>query len=180
MPNPHRGQTPFRALDREMYLVYGTRELAEAWSALGFRRPDPYGAPIAEERDEPVRDPSTGAQLLDEQGLGRFTRKRVLVDAADRQQRVQEAFDACFTNPEIPARRTCLRIGLGRWERETGARLTDDEFERLCDELGLEGMSALHIAAFVNAVRVPPVEGAEDRDPNARSAGPASSTSSTS
>jgi len=180
VPNPHRGQTPFRALGREMYMVYGTRELAEAWLALGFRRPDPYAPPVAEEWDELRRDPTTGEPVIDERGLPLFSRRRGLVDAATRQQRVQEAFDACFTNPEIPARRACLRIGLQRWEREAGAKLSDDEFERLCDELGFEGMLSLHIAAYVNAIRVPPVEGGEDRDPNAQSAGPASSTSSTS
>jgi len=173
VPNPHRGQTPFRALGREMYMVYGTRELAEAWSALGFRRPDPYAPPVAEEWDE-------RAEGEDDRGLPRFIRRRGLVDAATRQQRVQEAFDATFTNPEIPARLTCVRIGLQRWEKEAGSRLTDDEFEKLCDELGLDGLSSLHIATFVNAIRVPPAEGAEGRDPNAQSAGPASSTSSTS
>lgn len=182
MANQHRGQTPFRALGRDMYLVYGTRELAEAWSALGFRRADPLAPQLVEDRDEPVRDGATGDPVLDEAGLPRFVRRRAFLDAAARQQRVQEAFDACFSNPEIPARRTCVRIGLQRWEKEAGARLPDDEFERMCDELGLDGLSALHVAAFINAVRVPPVEGAqsEGRDPNAPSAGPASSTSSTS
>lgn len=179
MANQHRGQTSFRALGREMYLVYGTREIAEAWAALGFRRPDPLAPPLVEDRDEPMLDPKTGDPVVDEQGLQRFVRRRAFLDAAGRQQRVQEAFDACFSNPEVPARRTCVRIGLGRWEKEAGARISDDEFERLCDELGLEGLSALHVAAFINAVRVAPVEG-EGRDPNAPSAAPASSTSSTS
>jgi hypothetical protein len=176
--NQHRGQTPFRALGREMYLVYGVRELAEAWSALGFRRPDPLAPPVVEDRDEPVLDPKTGDPVFDELGLQKFVRKRAYLDAAGRQQRVQEAFDACFSNPEIPARRTCIKIGLQRWEQAAG-RLTEDEFERLCDELGLEGLSALHVASFINAVRVPPQEGqSEGRDPNAPSAGPASSMSS--
>jgi hypothetical protein len=178
--NQYRGQTAFRALGRELYLVYGTRELSEAWTALGFRRPDPLAPSIVEDQDVPVRDAATGDPVLDAQGLPQFVRRRAFLDAAGRQQRVQEAFDACFSNPEIPARRTCLRIGLQRWEKETGTKLTDDEFERLCDELGIEGLSALHVAAFINAVRVPPVEGAEGRDPNAPSAVPASSTSSTS
>jgi hypothetical protein len=162
-----------------MYLVYGTRELAEAWSALGFRRPDPMAPPVAEEWDEPLHD-STGAPTLDEQGLPRFVRRRGLVDVATRQQRVQEAFDACFTNPEIPARRTCVRVGLQRWEKEVGAKLSGDEFEALCDELGLDGLSSLHIATFVNSIRVPPAEGGEGADPNAPSAVAASSTSSAS
>jgi hypothetical protein len=157
-----------------MYLVYGTRELAEAWSALGFRRPDPLAPPVVEEWDEPLRGEP------DEQGLPRFVRRRGLVDAATRQQRAQEAFDAVFTNPDIPARRSCLRIGLQRWEKEAGVKLSDDDFERLCDDLGFEGLSSLHIAAYINAIRVPPAEGGEDRDPNAPSAGPASSTLSTS
>jgi len=178
--NQHRGQTPFRALGREMYLVYGVRELAEAWSALGFRRPDPYAPPLVEDRDEPMRDPETDDPMLDEQGLPRFLRRRVYLDAAGRQQRVQEAFDACFSNPEIPARRTCIRIGLQRWEKEAGAPLTENEFELLCDDLGLEGLTALHVATFINAVRVPPMEGtqSESRDPKP-SAVPASSMSST-
>lgn len=180
MANQHRGQTPFRAIGREMYVVYGTRELAEAWAALGFRRPDPLAPALVEDRDEPVRDAATDDPVMDEQGLPRFVRRRAFLDAAGRQQRVQEAFDACFSNPEIPARRTCIRIGLQRWEKEAGAKLSDDDFERVCDELGLDGLSALHVAAFINAVRVPPVEKTEGRDPNAPSAGPASSTSSTS
>lgn len=181
MANQHRGQTPFRALGREMYLVYGTRELAEAWQALGFRRADPLAPPVVEDRDEPVRDRDTGDPVLDEAGLPRFVRRRAFLDAAGRQQRAQEAFDAVFSNPDIPARRTCLKIGLQRWEKEAGAKLTEDEFEDACDELGIEGLSSLHVAAFINAVRVPPVDGeAEGRDPNAPSAGPAFSTSSTS
>ena len=180
MANQHRGQTPFRALGLEAYVVFGTRELEKCWTALGFRRPDPLAPSLVEDRDELVRDKATGDPVLDEAGLPQFVRRRAFLDAAGRQQRVQEAFDACFSNPDIPARRTCLRIGIDRWERERGSKLTDDEFERLCDELGIEGLSALHVAAFINAVRVPPVEGAEGRDPNAPSAGPASSTSSTS
>lgn len=180
MANQHRGQTPFRALGREMFLVYQTRELAEAWSALGFRRADPLAPPVAEERDEPVLDKRTGDPVIDEAGLPTFRRRRVLLDAAGRQQRIQDAFDAVFTNPDIPARRTCLRIGLARWEREAGHRLTDDEFEQVCDELGLEGLSALHFAAFINATRAEVGEQTEGRDPNAPGAGPASSTSSTS
>ncbi len=157
MANQHRGQTGFRALGREMYLVYGTREIAEAWSALGFRRADPLAPPLAEERDEPALDKTTGNPLVDETGPV-FVRRRVLLDAATRQERVQEAFDAVFTNPEVPARRTCVRIGLRRWEREVGQPLSDEEFERLCDELGLGGLSALHVAAWINACRVPPAE----------------------
>jgi hypothetical protein len=182
MANTYRGQTPFKALGREPYIVYGTREIAEAWTALGFRRPDPLAPPMVEDRDEPMRDRATGDPVLDEQGLQRFVRTRAYLDAAGRQQRVQEAFDACFSNPDVPARRTCIRIGLQRWEKEVGKRLTDDEFEQLCDELGVEGLAALHVGAFINAVRTPPVEGTkpEGRDPNAPSAEPASSTSSTS
>lgn len=181
MANQYRGQTPFRALGREMFLVYGVRELAEAWSALGFRRPDPLAPPLAEERDEPLVDGRTGDPVLDEQGLPKFRRRRVYLDAAGRQQRIQDAFDAAFTNPTIPDRRTCVRIGLARWEKAAGSRLTEDEFEALCDELGLEGLSALHMAGFINATRAPRVEGAaEGPDPNAQGAAPASSTSSTS
>lgn len=201
MANQYRGQTPFRALGREMYVVYMTKELAEAWSALGFRRADPLAPPVAEERDEPVRDTKTGDPVYDaligpdgqpvtdpetgevvaDRDRPRFVRRRVLLDAAGRQQRMQDAFDAVFTNPDIPARRTCIRIGLQRWEQEVGQKLTADEFEQLCDELGLEGLSALHVAAFINATRVPPLkESGSGRDPNASSAAPASSTSSTS
>jgi hypothetical protein len=181
--NQYRGQTPFRALGREMFLVYGVRELAEAWSALGFRRPDPLAPPVVEERDEPLVDGRTGDPVLDEQGLPTFRRRRVYLDAAGRQQRVQDAFDAAFTNPTIPDRRICVRLGLGRWEKAAGVRLSEDEFEQLCDELGLEGLSALHIAGFINATRAPRAEGGraeEGPDPNAPGAAAASSTSSTS
>lgn len=183
MANEHRGQTPLRALGREMYLVYGVRELAEAWTSLGFRRVDPLAPPVAEERDDPVLDQKTGDPIKDEAGLPKFVRRRLLLDAGTRQARTQEAFDAVFTNPDIPARRTCLRIGLKRWQAETKVALTPEDFEQIEDELGLEGLSALHIAAWINASRVPPAEGepsTEGRDPNAPSAESASSTSRTS
>ncbi len=181
MANQHRGQTGFRALDREMYLVYGTSEIAEAWSALGFRRADPLAPPMAEERDEPALDRATGNPLHDEAGPV-FVRKRVLLDAATRQERIQEAFDAAFTNPEVPARRTCVRIGLRRWEKEVGQPLSDEDFERLCDELGLEGLSALHVAAWINACRVlpakePATEAGEGRSPKGITASSTSRTS---
>lgn len=180
MANQYRGQTPFRALGREMFVVYGLQEIAEAWSALGFRRPDPLAPPVAEERDEPLFDGRTGDPLIDEQGLPVFRRRRVLLDAAARQQRVQESFDACFTNPDVPARIACLRIGLRRWEKTSGHTLTADEFQALCDELGAEGLGALHISALINATRSgPATEEGGGGDPNAPSAVPASSTSTT-
>jgi hypothetical protein len=181
--NQHRGQTPFRALGREMYLVYGVRELSEAWTALGFRRADPLAPPVAEERDDPVIDRKTGDPVKDEAGLPKFVRRRLLLDAGGRQARAQEAFDTVFTNPDIPARRTCLRIGLKRWQADAGVLLAEKDFEQIEDELGLEGLSALHIATWINASRVPPAESgqsSEGRDPNAPSAEPASSTSRTS
>lgn len=180
MANQHRGQTPFRALGREMFVVFGLQEIAEAWSALGFRRPDPLAPPLAEERDEPVYDGRTGDPTVDEQGLPVFRRRRVLLDAAARQQRVQEAFDATFTNPDVPARIACLRIGLRRWEKEAGHALTPVEFQTVCDELGVEGLAALHVAALINATRgAPASDEGGGGDPNAPSAAPASSTSTT-
>lgn len=182
MANQHRGQTAFRALGREIYIVYGTREIAEVWSALGFRRADPLAPPVMEERDEPASDPKTGLAIRDEAGLPVFVRRRVLLDAAERQMRIQEAFDAVFTNPDVPARRTCIRIGLRRWEKEAGQPLTEEQFEELCDELGLEGLNALHVAAWINACRVPPPTDAtavsgEARDPKGSAASSTSSTS---
>lgn len=181
MANQYRGQTPFRALGREMFVVYGLQEIAEAWSVLGFRRPDPLAPPLAEERDEPVYDGRTGDPVTDEQGLPVFRRRRVLLDAAARQQRVQEAFDAAFTNPDVPARIACLRIGLRRWEKAAGHTLTPEEFQSLLDELGAEGIGALHITALINATRGPaqPAEEGGGGDPNAPSAVSASLISTT-
>lgn len=161
MPNEHRGEVTFRALGRELFLVYGTREIAEAWSALGFRRPDPLQPVAFEEVDG----------------------RRAKVGFPERYQRTKDAFDIVFTNPDPEALRKILRIGLGRCERASGAKMSDGDFELLCDELGMAGLGALHVATYINALQSTPGAddgAAEDSDPNAQSAAPASSTSSTS
>ncbi len=47
MANPNRGEVAFTALGREMFVQYGTREIAEAQAALGFHRPDPQQPNVA-------------------------------------------------------------------------------------------------------------------------------------
>jgi len=160
MPNEHRGEISFGALGRELFVVYGTREIAEAWSALGFRRPDPFQPVAFEEVDG----------------------RRVRIGFAERYQRVKDAFDAVFINPDPEALRKCIRCALGRWERQGGTKLSDVEFEQLCDEQGLAGLAKLHFTTYLSALKSSPVEGesAEDSDPNAPSAAPVSLTSSTS
>ncbi len=192
MPNAHRGETVFRALGREMFLVYGTREIAEAWTALGFRRPDPL-APATHE------DVSVEEVYEEEPGktAKRVVVRRVLVDFAARYERIKDAFDTVFLNPDPEALRKCIAIGLrrclasnpetvllegGRWEKRSG--LSDQQFDELCEQLTYSGLHALHVSTYLNCLRATPQadEGDEagGRDPNAPGAVSASSTSSTS
>src|SRR3990172_3555067 len=118
----HRGETAFSAGGRGYYLVYGTREIAEMQSALGFHRPDPF-APVTWEEVEQ----KDGKKI------------RVELTWAERNQRMLTAFDGTFTNPGPGDLRKMVQIGLRRWEK-ANASLSDAEFEAICDGLGLEAL----------------------------------------
>jgi hypothetical protein len=155
MPIAHRGETAFSAGGREYYLVYGTWEIAEMQSTLGFHRPDPYAPTTWEEVEQ-----KDGQKL------------RVELTWAERNSRVLTAFDGTFTNPGPQDLRTMVRIGLHRWERLNGS--LDPQFEAICDALGLVGLQTLHLRAVTNGLRA---SSPEDEDvPKKRAAAPASST----
>lgn len=107
MANLLRGEVPFTALGCEMFVQYGTRELAEAQTALGFRRPDPQQPDLAEAVDE----------VVEKDGVRTVQRLTVVVDAAMRQARMIKAFEACLMNPDPEAALIFFRIGLRPWER---------------------------------------------------------------
>jgi hypothetical protein len=157
MANAHRGETDFSAGGREYYLVYGTWEIAEMQSRLGFHRPDPY-APVTWEEVEQ----KDGQKV------------RVELTWAERNSRMLTAFDGTFTNPSPADLRTMVRIGLRRWEKLNGT-LSEAQFESICDALGLVGLQTLHLQAVTNGLRA---SGPEDATEPKRAAAPASSTSS--
>jgi hypothetical protein len=146
MPNLVRGEVPFSAAGRELFLAYGTREIAEAQAALGFRRPDPFQPDVAEEIDSPVED-KPGEPKLDASGLPVFRRLRVLVDAGERQRRMLAAFEAVLMNPDPEGLLTFIRIGLRPWERHNGAKLSDEGFHGIVQALGLVRLKMLHFQA---------------------------------
>lgn len=174
--NAHRGETPFRALGRDMFLVYGMEEIARMQAALGFRRPDPQ-LPVTIEVvpvSERLKD-GTLVVVLDED-TGEPQTRRVVVDYAERHDRTIRAFDAAFMAPRVDDLVRCVRIGLRRWERTQPVPLSEHEFETLCDELGQVGLAELHARATLNGMRVPALSGSEDQDPNVPRAASASST----
>ncbi|KKK76434.1 hypothetical protein LCGC14_2863660, partial [marine sediment metagenome] len=84
MANPNRGEVAFTALGREMFVQYGTREIAEAQAALGFHRPDPQQPNVAEDVDVPVyADAAQEKPKLDGRQRPVFRRQRVLIDARE-------------------------------------------------------------------------------------------------
>lgn len=157
MANAHRGETAFSAGGRDYYLVYGTWEIAEMQSALGFHRPDPF-APVTWE-DVETKD---------------GTKVRVELTWSERNARVLAAFDATFTNPGPGDLWKMVRIGLRRWEKANG-KLGDAEFEAICDALGLVGLQGLHLQAVTNGLRA---SSPEDEADSKRAAAAASSISS--
>ncbi len=146
MANLNRGEVPFRASGRELFIQYGTREIAEAQTALGFHRPDPYQRDVVEESDEAVQE--NGKPKLDKTGQQVFRRRRVLVDATERQRRMLAAFEACLMNPDPEAAMTFFRVGLGPWCRQTGVRLSDEGFWDIVKALGLTEINLLHFRAI--------------------------------
>lgn len=175
MANEHRGETPFRALGRDYYLVYGTRELANIRTALGFRRPDPMAPTTIEDVESEIE-----VELPGEPGKWQKQRQRktITVGFALRNQRVLEAFEAVFMNPGPDELLIMVREGLRRWEKETGHQITPEEFEGLTDRIG--ELRLLHFRAVSTSIRQSDGGGEGEADPNAPSAGPASSTSTAS
>lgn len=148
MANLIRGEVPFRAAGRDLFVYYGTREIAEVQAALGFRRPDPFQPDVVEEVDVAVEE--DGTPKLDAAGLPTFKRTRVLVDATERQRRMLAAFEAAWMNPDPEAALVCFRVGLKAWERQSGARLTDEAFHEVVRGAGLAQMKTLHYSAIVH------------------------------
>lgn len=178
MANEHRGETPFVALGREMYVVYRTPELAAMRSALGFGRPDPLAAPRVEEIEvEEEREVEAGK-------WEKFAvKKRQVIGFAERQARLLAAFEATFMSPGPDDLMVMLREGLRPWEQVAGVKLSDEEFRRMVGELGFAGAQNLHLRAVGAALGVGQDEKpktSEEGDPNGASAAGASSTSSTS
>lgn len=146
MANLNRGEVPFKARGRDFYLQYTTREIAEAQTALGFHRPDPYQADTLEEVAELVRE--NGQPKLDAEGLEIYRKRRVMVDAVERQRRMIAAFEACLMNPDPEAAVIFLRIGLGPWQRAANARLSEEGFQDIVRALGLNEIKFLHYKAI--------------------------------
>ena len=172
--NEHRGETPFRALGREMFVVYRTPELAAMRHALGFGRPDPLAPPRWEEIDDEEK-----VEVPGEPGkwITRSKKTRKLIGFAERNQRLLEAFEATFLNPGIDDVVVMIREGLREWERRSQSVLSADEFRELTIELRPQGLQTLHIRAVGNSLGSGDSRGESgpgDGDPNAQSAAPAS------
>ena len=146
MANPIRGEVAFTAGGREMFVQYGTREIAAAQAALGFHRPNPQQPDVAEDVDVPVY--ADGRPKLDSRQRPVFRRQRVLVDARERQRRMIQAFDACLMNPDPEASVAFLRVGLHPWQRSTGSKHTEEAVQEIVQALGLERIRLLHMQAL--------------------------------
>ena len=157
MANLLKGEVPFKAADRDMFVRYGTPEIAEIQAALGYRRPDPFQPDIVEEIDVAVEE--KGRPKLDDAGLAVFKRERLLVDASERQRRMMRAFEACWMDPDPEALLVFFRAGLKSWERLSGTALTKDAFREIVDALGLARLKILHIQAITFGCYL---QGAED------------------
>ncbi len=166
MANLLRGQVPFKASGREMFICYGTREIAEAQTALGFRRPDPFQPDTVEE---------VGVQAgKDPGGRPTFRVEQRLIDAPERQRRMLAAFEAVLMNPDPEASLALFRVGLRPWTRETGQRLSDEQLAGVVDALGLVQIRLLHMQALSYGVYLK----GEEQEENEGKA-PAASVSST-
>jgi hypothetical protein len=175
MANLMRGQVRFRATGRELYLQYGTREIAEAQGALGFHRPNPQQPDVLEEVDVALHE--KGKPKLDAAGRPTFRREQVLVDAAERQRRMIAAFEACLLNPDPAASVSFLRIGLRPWQRDQNVKLEDGAIERIVDELGFTKLRLLHVRAVsLGSYLTGDEVEEEDGEGKAASAGPAASS----
>lgn len=159
MANLLRGQVEFEAVGLTLYVCYGTREIAEAQAALGFRRPDPHQPDVAEDVD-----------IMTEAGI---QRQRVIVDATMRQARMIAAFEACLMNPDPEAALIFFRVGLRPWERETGTKLSEETIHKLVRAIGLMRMRSLHFTAIQYGAYLK----GEEEDGPGKAAGVASASS---
>jgi len=170
MANLLRGQVPFEAAGRALYLCYTTSEIAQIQTALGFRRPDPFQPDHVEEVDVPVMekvgDKGGVRQKRDEKGPV-FRLERKVIDAAERQARMISAFEACWMRPDPEASLIIFRIGLRQWEREKGTKLTDAGFDEIAQALGLGEINLLHMQAVAHGVYLNGQESDEGKAPAA-------------
>jgi hypothetical protein len=168
MPNMNRGEVPFRAAARDLFVCYETPEIAAIQAALGFRRPDPFQPDVVEEVDEPVTEKDAKGfpkPKLDEKGLAVFRRTRILVDAAERQRRMIAAFEAMWMQPDPEAALVIFRIGLRPWERQSATKLSDDAFLEIARALGLARINLLHMQAVAHGVYLKGEEDDEGKAP---------------
>jgi hypothetical protein len=180
MSNPYRGETPFQALGREMFLAYRTPELAAMQQALGFAQPDPLVRSYAEQLPalnlittkagvEHATD-ADGRLLAALNSDGSPRLRTVIVDVRERRRRIIEGFDAALLQPTADELLKMVRCGLAPWESKN-AKLTAAEFDELVLELGFIGLSELHQKTLANSYRVMLPESQDDSggDPNAQS-----------
>ncbi len=173
MANLIRGEVPFRASGRDLFVQYGTREIAEIQAALGFRRPDPFQPDVVQEVDIAVEE--GGKPKVDELGEV-FRRRRILVDASERQRRMVAAFEACWMNPDPEAAVVFFRYGLRPWERQSGAKLTEEAFHEIVRAVGLTQMKTLHFQAISFGIYLKGEEDGGESGGKAESGGSASTT----
>jgi hypothetical protein len=172
--NLFRGEVPFKAAGRDLFVCYGTPELAEIQTALGFRRPDPFQPDRVEEVDEPILERAkvgekwVERQKLDEQQLPAFRRTRVLVDHAERQRRMLAAFEAVWMQPDPEAALVIFRISLKAWERRVVTKLLDSEFAQIVRALGVTRINLLHMQAIAHGVYL---KGEEEEDGEGKATG---------
>jgi hypothetical protein len=192
MVNAHRGEVPFRALGRDLFLVYRTQELGAMQTALGFCRPGTFVKPTTEQvpalnlkkKNGKVVQPLQQVQDDDGQLLaaldkhGKPKMRTVIVTPHEQHRREIEAFDAIMLKPAARELPTLIRCGLACWEREN-EKLTDAQFDELLEEVGFFELAALHQQALEHCYRtgLPEEETLpEGDDPNGKSPATASQT----
>jgi len=162
MANLLRGQVPFKALGRDLYIQYTTTAIAEAQAALGFRRPDPLLPDVLQEVDElQFLDAAQTKPKVGEDGLPVYVRRPVLLNAQERQRRMVEAFEACIIHPDPAAAVAFFRAGLKPWLSAQARAVPDGFVGSVVDALGLERIRLLHAEALTLGVWL---AGGEDDD----------------
>ncbi len=186
MANTYRGETPFRALGRDLFIAYRTPEIGAIQRALGYCEPPGQPARVTTEQ-VPALNLTAGTRehVADEDGRmlaalnedGTVKMRTVIVDSAERRRRFIEAFDAALLHPSADELTTMVRCGLAPWEHDNG-RLSPEEWARLVEELGFAGLQLLHSSAVAAAYRVmlPAAEKEEPKDDDPNATRPASAT----
>lgn len=153
MANLLRGQVPFKALDRDLYIQYTTTAIAEVQAALGFRRPDPLQPDVLQEVDEQqFLDLARTKPKLDNEGRPVYVRRPVLLNANERQRRMVDAFEACLIHPDPAAAVVFFRAGLKPWLATQVRALPDGFVADVIDALGLQRIQLLHADALAQGV----------------------------